>query len=1647
MIIYLNMSSKPKNNPNPSSEITAPRVRNNMKTKGGKDDWYLRKKDSKNRDQWKERKRGGKKFKPQVGIENISFVSQQMHDLSDFANMDLPDSLVRKIEGITALFINLKSCSSYTHFVSAVFLYIRDFYDSSITSQVMAYLGEIFSQRDFEPQSNARLDDPDWLVMIRNLQTNWQLVKGNKAFSQFSKLMGILVTLGLCDASSLTFSVAGFKVFDDTIIHKHLSAFDLMDALFGTVTYFAEGAYLCFKSGSIKPLLLNDFTVLELDEEYTNILCWWDLVKNGNLEKLMGISDNEFTNRLAIITVKLSALMSTLKGFDKKLISDKVIKCKQMQQDLITLKISSGVRKSPFAIELFGDSNQGKTTFGDQLLDILLTSADLPTCKTYRAALNAGDKYFSNWTSDKLVAILDDLANEKSSFVEKPPTRAIIDICNNQMYYAPKAEIDAKGKCFVEPEIVLVTTNKKDLDAYIYSNCPYSVQRRMELVMTVQCKPEFQKYNNGVGCGVNSDAVRLFYTVNGVYTPPLVDDIWNIKVEVAIKPEGGEEAMVKTATYHPITWRGKDMSCVSALEAIQCAVEFYSTHRINQAALMESKNNRADNLTKCHIKGCIHMEGLCPDHESLVSDDSSGNGSYTVNGESETASTDTSTITDENDSVDVPNQPLERQWGLQTAVALEYARKRIVSRFTKDSETFGGKIEDVVTRTLYKKTNKFLEKWDWVCLIPSEYIENPQVQEFFCWYYEEEIKYRKRSMSWICWLLILYGTYNDYRLGIFLFLMFLLGGFIITKSRTKAILLDELRSRNDTLPEIIKNTRDKYAKALCCGCAAIAALYIMGRVYRNWKNLPENQGALEPKNEQEVKQRDAESNVWAKVCKRVLPTTDSSKSCTIERLSSTISKNLLYASVETGGETLMANVLMLDSNVLLIPNHYFDNSDTLLLTCRKENAEAIGGKFVTRICKTASVHIPDTDFTVCFSSTGGSFKNIIKFFPEGDIVDHPFRIIWRKRDGAILEAKGLAVAQQTSNGACTFDGGEYRNLTINTFGGMCGATLLSETKSPCVTGLHLGGREGTPRGCFGSLTIEQINDAIEDLKEIDGVLKTGSGEKFTPQMYGKNLLTNEPLHPKSALNYLPDGSQFEYFGSCPGGSTSRSDVRRTPISTAVTEVTGVENIWGAPKMKPEWFGWQTALSNSSVPGIPFPHSLLLKSVRDYAKPLLLLASKAMWQSQPLSEFDNLNGRVGCKFIDAINLATSPGVPLTGTKRALVIEHPPTEDKPCNRELTPAVILEINRLREFYKRGERAYTMAKACKKDEIIVMVKGKCRIFYGNQLAFTFLIREFFLPVIRFLQMNPLVAECAVGINCHSPEWDEFYTHATKFGTDRLFGGDYGKYDQKIPSQLLLASLRILIDIARAMGYSEEDLAIMEAMSGDLVYALIAYNGDLVGIQSGMHISGNSLTVILNGICGSLNLRNFFYTEYPNAGSFREAASMMTYGDDNIGSVSPEYSRFNIKGCSEFLAEYGQIYTMPDKESALTEYLDPSEFEFLKRTNVYHPDLKCNIGALVDKSIYKSLHCYLRPKKAPLTPLEACAQNVDNGLREWFNHGRDKYEEQRAKMKIVAEKTEISHICTLLDEAYDDRVRDWREKYDETTSNENDSTSFKSGL
>ena len=1520
-------------------------------------------------------------------------IRKTVNDLARFANIDYADELVEHLEGVVALIFTVQGCTDYMSMSTAVFLYVRKFLDKSASSHIMDYMSDLF----LEPQAGSE-DDEDivtskgWVDMMINLRDNWSIVKDNRLFSHFSKLLGLIVTLELCKVSDLTFTVKDYKIWEPDMKVVHGSAMDVFDAALSTVTFFVENISLCWGSRSLRPLLMNDRAAVELDEEYATLIMWWGLVQNGNLKRVANISEKEFDRRLENLTTKLKNLMGALKSFDKKMVQDKFIKLLKIKNDYITMKISCGVRKSPFCLELFGASSQGKTTCSEQIIQALLVSADLPTGKEFQASYNPSDKYMSNWSTDKVVMIVDDMANDKSNFVEKPPTRAIIEFANNTPQYANMAEIDKKGKVFVEPELCVVTTNVKDLDARVYSNCPYSIQRRMHVVITVEAKHEFQFMMNGKPQGIDPSKVAAF---NAQHPDAPFDDIWNLTLEQAVAPE----KLTTSAGYAPIVHNGKSLVDISMCEAVNFLIERFAAHSKHQDNIV-SRMKKRQNISKCGIDGCKQIKGYCSAHEFHCK---------------------------------------EAHFGEEIVSSVEKASSIIMNRIRSDIFGIDRAIEGATTLVLMSAARKFSRHWDWLSCIPTPWLKNHKVSQLMMAFNRDKLRsnyIRKTCLLWSGIGFTLFctrklPTRERFGMGIGMSAM----GLTIQKDMVRIVKQDfskQCLDRN-TISPALAAYRDRHVGKICAACGIVGALYGISRVYKAWRAI-HPQGSLEPKTLEDVKQRDAETNVWTGVSLRDLPVSEDAANTTSEQLIGLVEKNIVYGSVVVGSRTLRVNGLFITSNVVVMPDHYFEEPE-VDVTFRKKNPETSGGKFATKLSILQSEKLPNSDLRICYSSTGGSFKDIRKYLCLEDIDVVEFALRWRDRDGGLLKADGLAATKPTSNGVANFVGLYYNSLTIDTFPGMCGAVLVSKRK-PIILGVHLGGKSGTPRGCAGYLRRHEVDAAISRLRKKEAVIVSGSAEQFEAQVMGKKIVTHQKLHPKSPLNYMPEDSQIAYFGGCGGMNTFKSDVKVTPISEHVMDVTGNANIYSGPVESPQWFGWQKCLSNMAVPALPYSPKLLTLAVVDYKAEMLPIFESHLWNNcKPLTFQENMNGIDGCKFIDAMKLSTSPGHPLSGSK----LDYIEIEIDPNGHEIktfVPALALEQERCEGCWKRGERAYIVAKACKKDEILAMLKAlKCRIFFSNGILLTFAVRKYFLPIVRVLQMNPKISECAVGVNSHGPEWQELHEHIMTFGDDRLIGGDYGKYDQKLPAQLLFAALRILIDFARVCNYSEEDLAVMEAMTGDIVYSVIAFNGDLIGLTEGTHISGNSLTVILNGICGSLNLRCFFYDQYPcptidERLRFREHVKLMTYGDDNIGSASLKVPKFTIKGASEFLAEYGQTYTMPDKESDLLPYLPPEEFEFLKRKSVYHPDLGVHVGALIDKSCFKMLHCFLRGKNPALTEEHACAQNIDTALREWFNHGREHYELRREQMIEVARRAEITHLCTQLDVSYEDAVLRWKEKY-----------------
>lgn len=1533
------------------------------------------------------------------------------------------DSIMSYVEGITALVTVVSLSESTPVCVAALTLYaktlIKD--NKSLTSSI----GEYIEQLCVSPQS----EDGSFVDALHECRTNWKLFRNNKLCKKISTLLTLMVSLGICDATRFNFTFGGLKIIEARTFEIQMGALDIVDAILDTLSFFIEGGIRCYSIGSLKPLLFDDYKVYELESEFVVLSRMWDLQQNGNLQKVEGIQASEFDNRLERAISSIKQLLPTFSGLDKKILTDKFNKLLQIKSDYVLSRLAGGTRRAPWTIELFGKSNQGKTTVGKEVVDRLLVSANLPLDETRRSTLNASSKFMDTWKTDTLVAVLDDMCNEKSGFVEAPPTRWVIDLCNNQTFYAPKASLENKGRVFVEPEIVLINTNKKDLDAGVYSNCPYSVQRRCHLVATIRAKTRFQAVHGGVACGLSSELVDEFYKTND---KPAVEDLWDIDVEVATEPPRLEE----TAFYTPFIHKGKAMTGISMNDFVELNIELFSKHRECQYAILERSSIKRS-IKMCGIGGCKNVLNQCTihsDYKSLPSDPAQPKVEPVQKKKPDPiiAPINVRPVPQRGRprAVGYRRPPLVKQHGEEIAAAIYGAKEKLLDRVNKEATV----IDSLATKAMYLGLAHLAQRWDWLQLVPAPLYQYESMEKIVYWFAKDEIaknaNHFLKSLYALLFIVssgLLISNIKTYPLVILLciFVLFISKNVYMKVERRA---FEDIRERSQIMVPVLekfKNDNYQYIVGITSAAFTIMALRC---IYKSYKAIKPEQGNIENPTLVEIKKRDQEPNPYIETYVRPLPIVGRGRTMSSSDMTNKLKGNILYCSIQRGDKVMACNILMLRTNYCLIPTHYFEKGDIIMIA-RRNNPQSLGGSFNTRLDKCRSIHIPDSDISVAYMAEGGSYADITDLFLESYPKDHPFYFLYRKKDGTFVETSGRGKENPKCNNTTIFRGFDYLNLGIDTFGGLCGAVTYSAGIGCNITGVHVGGVDGTPRGCASAVLKKDVLDSIDKLNTFITCIKTASDTTFPKQQFGVEFMTNEPLHPKSPINFLPAGSTIQYHGTCIGKTTSHTDAKQTLISAIVEEESGISNKWCGPAMKPEWKGWQDCLANVSVPGTPMPYDLVEHCAQEYLSDLSAIIDKNRhWKKmRPLRDDENLLGIPGEKFMDAVKKGTAIGYPLTGAKSKHLIELTPTEEYPHNFEFTPEIMAEINAAEQLYLQGLRTYPIAKGCKKDEILD--KEKCRIFYGNSIKLTWLIRKYYLPIIRFLQMNPLVSECAVGINCHSREWDQLYKFMSQH--PNLIGGDYKKYDQKLPSQLIIVAFKILISLAKKCNYSSDDLTVMENMVADVVYSYIAMNGDLISLTNGTHISGNSLTVIINGICGALNLRAAFYTHNPWSLKYRDHVSIMTYGDDNLGSSSKE-CKFSIKIIAEFLSQHGQKYTMPNKSNELSEYLEPSDFEFLKRETVYIPEIDCHVGALQVDSIYKSLHMYLRGKSCEHSEEIACSMNIDTAMREFFNHGKDVYEEQQIILKRIADRAGLSNFCVELNSSYEDRVEQWKQKYDE---------------
>jgi len=870
-------------------------------------------------------------------------------------------------------------------------------------------------------------------------------------------------------------------------------------------------------------------------------------------------------------------------------------------------------------------------------------------------------------------------------------------------------------------------------------------------------------------------------------------------------------------------------------------------------------------------------------------------------------------------------------------------------------------------------------------------------------------------------------------------------------ARIAAYKIRQARNQETALDRFTKVANSVLIVAVIAG-----SVHMIRQMYLIWrKENSDLQGSLNPSTPEEVAVRDAEKTVWR------LHDIFTSKSDGRDpnSVKEKVMRNLVKIKKLMPNDEEYTDGIFLKSNVLMVPYHLclpIDKSLAMYPTIKFEITKAPlsekGGPVYTVTINTADGYrIPGHDLMLFPAPFGGSYADLLPLF--NDNISYSGAYISCHRDCYGVPTYGVGTATPDS---ITADlAGEqftypcYTTTHCKTWaGGDCMTTLVKNGNSPRIIGFHLMGFRHTvmkqATGYAVAVTQEMISDAIALLEKKPGIIAFQASGDIPTYVNGESIGFSSEINPRSPVNWLSTHSNLRIYGSCKGAAHYTTSVRTSILVKHLEPVLGPQK-WKGPDFKlpgggGEWIPWSNALMQYAQPCNISDLALLGLAQKDYLSDLLDVVPLHNGQGlvRKLTDQEILSGINGVRFIDAMNLKTSVGFPLGGPKLGHVRILPPTET--CLRPLefkNSIFMREAHEAEQIYLSGKLNHFIFKACLKDEPVKIEKTKVRVFQCAPMTCQILVRKYFLSLARVVSMSPLISECAVGINAFSPEWEEMHNHITKFcghvkdtsGKDnltRIFAGDYGAWDQRLAPAVVLMAFDVLIQLAEKSGnYSSDDLCIMRGLSADIAYPLVNYNGTLVQFL-GSNPSGQNLTAYINSIANSLLVRMFYFSQ-GNTKPFRSQVAVMTYGDDIEGSVADNVINFTIRGYSHWLFENtGMVFTMPDKESQLRDYLTKDESDFLKRKSFYNPDIKCTIGILALSSIQKSYYTARCDKHEEKNILISC---ITSATYEYFFHGRQTYEYFVNILKQGCQSAGL--VVPALLWTYDNHVERWRRQYE----------------
>jgi hypothetical protein len=425
----------------------------------------------------------------------------------------------------------------------------------------------------------------DLILTFRNLLTDYASAKKSPLFKKVYRLFSYSIALNLFERMGIPLKYTGYTLLEKEILQKkyHMGP-DFIFSLLDTVSFVAERCIQCWKKGGVEPLFHAPSTYVEWFEFALDLKNRARLLHDPTLAET---SEAEFLRDLDSAIEKGESIhkyASRLTDFDRRTVGERLNDLKMIKSEILCLRFANESRQVPYSVLVFGESGVGKSTIKDILYYLFCKARNLPNGDEYKYVRNPVSEFWDGFRSNMHSLFLDDVAylhpnkapNGDQSCLE------FIQVINAVPFVPNQAALEHKGRTPFRGQLVVATTNTKDLNAHYYFSHPSAIQRRFPYIIIPTPKPEYT--TDGM-----LDSSKVPPPTQGSYP-----DLWTFSVHkvrtVSISSPQKKAEIVKP----------DELQNMNQAQFFQWYVESIKTHFSNQDKMSNSIQMMAD------VKSCIN---------------------------------------------------------------------------------------------------------------------------------------------------------------------------------------------------------------------------------------------------------------------------------------------------------------------------------------------------------------------------------------------------------------------------------------------------------------------------------------------------------------------------------------------------------------------------------------------------------------------------------------------------------------------------------------------------------------------------------------------------------------------------------------------------------------------------------------------------------------------------------------------------------------------------------------------------------------------------------------------------------------------------------------------------------------------------------